>query len=238
MTPPSAGNWRYVSAPKTPWASAFAFAAAAGLHAAMFYGFSPTSAPVRVVAAPKPESVIQMVMPPLPPEESDDQPRELTDEPATAVAVPQLPEPPVSVALSDFTQAVDLRPRVDIDLSALKSMTIPAVRGRGGAGVGGAGTIFSLSQLDRVPQPIAQPPPNFPLNVRPDLATVVVVVEFVVDVEGRVVEPRVTRSNAPEFNSAALVGVARWKFRPGLLSGRKVATRMEVPLKFELTRSE
>ncbi|MBI2516184.1 MAG: TonB family protein [Opitutae bacterium] len=238
LTPPSAGSWRYASVPKTRWASAIAFVAAAGLHAAMFYGFSSPSAPARPVAAPKPESVIRMEMPPLPPEENEDQPRELAEESASAVAVPQLAEPPASVALSDFAQAVDFRPRVDIDVNTLKSMTIPAIRSRGGAGLGGRGTIFNLAQLDRAPQPIAQPPPHFPANVRPDLTAVMVVVEFVVDAEGRVVDPRVTRTNAPEFNSAAIIGVARWKFRPGMLSGRKVATRMEVPLKFELTPPE
>lgn len=238
MTPPSAGSWRYTSVPKTPGVSALAFVAAAGLHAAMFYGFSTPPAPVRTAVAPKPESVIRMEMPPLPPEEAEDQPRELAEESASAVAVPQLAELPSSVALSDFTQAVDLRPRVDIDVSALRSMTIPMVRGRGGSGFGGQGTIFNLSQLDRVPQPIAQPPPNFPMNVRPDLTAVVVVVEFVVDAEGRVVDPRVTSTNAPEFNSAAINGIARWKFRPGMLAGRKVATRMEVPMKFELNQPE
>lgn len=232
------GGWRYTSAPKPRGTLALAVVAAAGLHAAMFYGFPEKSPRPAHVAPAKPEAVIQIAMPPLPPEETEDAPRELVDEPAAAV-VPQLAEVPTSVALSDFTQMVDLRPKAEVDTVALKALTIPVVRGRGGLGAGGAPTIFNLSQLDRVPQPIAQPMPNFPQNVHVvGVEKVTVVVEFVVDAGGRVAEPRVTRSNALEFNNAALAGVLRWKFRPGMLSGRKVATRMEVPLTFDLKSGE
>lgn len=236
-TAPAPGSWRYASVPRTRWTLAFAALAAAGLHAAMFYGFP--AEPVRrpAAAAPRPEAVVQMEMAPLPPEESDDPPQELVDAPA-AIAVPQLAEMPASVALSAFTQTIDLRPRTEVDLAAMKSLAIPVSRARGQAGLAGQGAIFSLAQLDRAPQPIAQPKPNFPADVRTASEEVVVVVEFVVDADGRVVDARVTSSNAPEFNSAALVGIARWKFRPGVKAGRKVATRMEVPLRFQLAKRE
>lgn len=232
-------DWHYTTGPKSRGPLLVGVLAAAGLHAAMFYSVPSSPTPARAVAAPRPDAVIQIAMPPLPPEENEEAPRELIEAPSAAAVVPQLADVPTSVALSDFTQTLDLRPRAEVDLGALKSMAIPVARGRGGAGIGGLGAIFNLSQLDRVPQPIAQPMPAFPKDVRiPGLEQAVVVVEFVVDAEGRVVEPRVTSSNAPEFNNAARLGVARWKFRPGILAGRKVPTRMEVPLKFDLmTRS-
>jgi protein TonB len=236
-TPSSrAADWHYTPGPKNRGSLIIGVLAAAGLHAAMFYSVPSQPSSARKIAAPRSDAVIQIAMPPLPPEEIEEQPRELVEAPSDAVAVPQLADVPTSVVLSDFTQAVDLRPHAAIDLGALKSMTIPVARGHGGAGFAGLGTIFNLSQLDRVPQPIAQPMPTFPKEARAlGLDEVVVVVEFVVDAEGRVVEPRVTRSNDSGFNSAALVGVSRWKFRPGVLAGRKVSTRMEVPLKFDLT---
>lgn len=234
-TPARAGDWRYAPRPKNRGALLVAVAAAAAVHAAMFYGFPEKTVRPARIAPPKTEAVIQIAMPPLPPEEAEDRPRELVDEPAAAVAVPQLADMPSTVALSDFTQSLDLRPRAEVDVGAFKSMTIPVARGHGGLGAGGAGTIFDLAQLDRVPQAVAQPMPNFPRNVHlVGIEEVVVVVEFVVDAEGQVTQPRITSSNAVEFNSAALAGVMRWKFRPGMLSGRKVATRMEVPLKFDL----
>lgn len=233
------GDWRYPKTPKTGGALVVGALAALGLHAAMFYALpKPPPRAVRAVVT-NTEPTIQIALPPPPPEEADEAPRELVDQSAAAVAVPQLAELPTSVALSDFTQTVDLRPRVDADVGALKSMTIPVLRGRGGAGFGGAGAIFNLAQLDRVPEPIAQPMPAFPKGVRlVGIDRVVVEVEFIVDAEGRVLEPRIASSNAHEFDHAALAGVARWKFRPGVLSGRKVATRMSVPLKFDLTARE
>lgn len=234
----ASGDWRYASVPKSRGAVALAFVAAAGLHAAMFYGFPQKAPRPARVAPPRAEAVIQIAMPPMPPEETEDAPRELADAPTAAVPVPQLADVPTSVALSDFTQALDLRPRPEIDVAALRSMTFPVLRG-GGLGAGAQPTIFRLAQLDRVPQAISQPMPAFPKNVRlPGIEQVIVVIEFVVDADGRVVEPRVTSSNAFEFNQAALAGVLRWKFRPGVLSGRKVATRMEVPLKFDLKAGE
>lgn len=230
------GDWRYPRAPRTGGTLAIGALAALGLHAAMFYGVPEPRPRAARPSATKVESAIQIALPPLPPDEPDDAPRELVDQPAAAIAVPQLAELPTSVALSDFVQTVDLRPHVEADVRALKSMTIPVLRGRGGSGGGEWGGIFNLAQLDRVPEPIAQPMPDFPKNVRiAGVDLVVVEVEFVVDAEGRVQEPRVTSSNAHEFDRAALSGVARWKFRPGILSGRKVATRMSVPLKFDLT---
>lgn len=235
---PASGDWRYASVPKSRGALGVALLAAAGLHAAMFYGFPEKAPHPAHVPPPKAEAVIPIAMPPVPPEEAEDAPRELADAPTTAVAVPQLADVPTSVALSDFTQALDLRPRAELDVAALRSMTIPVQRG-GGLGAGAQPTIFRLAQLDRVPQAISQPMPGFPKNVRlPGVEQVVVVVEFVVDADGRVMEPRVTSSNALEFNHAAVAGVLRWKFRPGVLAGRKVATRMEVPLKFDLKAGE
>jgi len=233
------GDWRYPKAPKTGGTLAIGALAALGLHAAMFYSV-PEHRPRAVrPSVTKVESAIEIALPPLPPEEPDDAPRELVDQPAAAIAVPQLAELPTSVALSDFVQTVDLRPRMDADVGALKSMTIPVLRGRGGSGGGEWGGIFNLAQLDRVPEPIAQPMPAFPKNVHlVGIEQVVVEVEFIVDAEGRVLEPRIASSNAHEFDYAALQGVARWKFRPGVLSGRKVATRMSVPLKFNLTARE
>ena len=51
---------------------------------------------------------------------------------------------------------------------------------------------------------------------------------------GRVLEPVVTESTNYGFNDAALAGVSRWKFRAGMKSGRKVNTRMRVPIVFKL----
>lgn len=230
MTPPPTGSWRYPSAPKTHWTFAVAIVGAVSLHAAMFYGFE--SKPVRPRAEAKvAEQAIQMEMPPLAPEEVEEKPTELVDEPTPTVAVPQLADVPSAVALADFVQPVDLRPKAAVDANAFRSMTIPVNHGRGGNGLGHGGSIFKLSDLDRVPQPVAQPAPRFPQT--PGLENGVVLVSFVVDADGNVREPKVVDSSDHEFEASAIQGVQRWKFRPGMKGGRRVATLMEVPIRFE-----
>lgn len=237
-TPPTrvpdvTGNWRYGSVPRARWGLLLAVGAALGLHATVFYGFSTPPPRPRGAARPKPSAIVQMEMPPLPPDPEDEQPHELTEAAKEAVAVPQLADVPSTVTLSAFTQDLDLRPRTEVDLGSLKSMTIPVARGRSG-GAFAPGAIFNLAQLDRVPQPISQPSPALPREMRSVSEIVTVIVEFVVDADGNVSEARVTSADYPEFAAPALAGVKRWKFRPGVLNGRKVATRMEVPLRFDL----
>jgi protein TonB len=231
MTPPPAGSWRYPSAPKTHWTFAVAIVAAVSLHAAMFYGFETKPARKAAVAPQRAEQVIQMEMPPLPPEETEDKPTELVEEQTTTVAVPQLADVPSAVALTEFSQSIDLRPKAEVDATAFKSMTIPVNHGRGGSGLGNGGTIFNLSDLDRVPQAVAQPSPRAPQT--PGLENGVVRVSFIVDAEGNVREPKVVESTNSEFEKTAIQGVQRWKFRPGMKGGRKVATLMEVPIRFQ-----
>lgn len=231
----TAGDWRYAAQPRRRWTYSAGLLLSVGLHTAIFFGFSSEKAPVRV--APKgEEQVIAMPMPPLPQEEPEPQVAELSDTPpAESVAVPQLMEVPSMVALNDFQQLVDLRPQTEIDPSALRQLAIPVNHGRGGAGGPGLGNVFSLSDLDRIPQAVAQPAPQFPPNLRNDITEGRVVVGFIVDADGTVRDPRVISSTANEFERPAINGVLRWKFRPGMKGGKKVATRMEVPLKFLTT---
>lgn len=233
MTPAPVGSWRYPSAPKTHWGLALAIVGALSLHAAMIYGFNSPPKRPRAAAPHATEQVIQLEMPPVVPEESEDKPAELAEEASPTVAVPQLAEVPTSVALTDFTQTVDLRPKTEVDANALRSMTIPVNHGRGGGGLGGGGDIFKLSDLDRVPQAIAQPAPQFPQN--PGLESGVVRLTFIVDADGNVRDPRIVDATDPAFEGPAISGVKKWKFRPGMKGGRKVATLMVVPIRFMLT---
>ena len=230
MTPAPAGSWRYPSLPKTRWPFFAAVIGAVSLHAAMFYSFEK---PIvrKPVTAKVVEQSIQMEMPALPPEEAEDKPTELVEEQPSTIAVPQLADVPSAVAITDFTQQVDLRPKPEIDANAFRSMTIPVNHGRGGNGLGNSGTLFNLADLDRVPQAVAQPAPRFPQNSAMDRG--VVRVSFIVDAEGNVREPKVIDSSDYQFESPAVEGVKRWKFRPGMKGGRKVATLMEVPIRFE-----
>ncbi len=62
-----------------------------------------------------------------------------------------------------------------------------------------------------------------------------VVLQFVVDEEGRVVDPEVLRSPAPVLARAALEAVRGSRFTPGSHRGRPVKVRFAVPITFRLT---
>lgn len=236
VSPTSAplGSWRYQTERKPRYALAFGAALALSLHAAVFYGTDTKSARPRVAAAAQ-EQVVQIEMPALPPEEQEEKVQELAEEQVATVAVPQLAEVPSNVALSDFSQLVELRPQISVDSSALRTAMIPVNHGRGGGGLGNGGHLFKLSDLDRVPQAIAQPDPNFPQYLRDQSEGGVVVVQFIVDADGDVRDARVVSSTERQLDRSALEGVRRWKFNPGMKNGRRVATLMEVPLRFRLT---
>jgi TonB family protein len=61
-----------------------------------------------------------------------------------------------------------------------------------------------------------------------------VLVDFVVDREGRVRNAYVARSLNPSFDDAAVEAVQRWRFEPGRVGERPVSTHMQVPVIFEL----
>jgi len=63
-------------------------------------------------------------------------------------------------------------------------------------------------------------------------------VEFIVDTAGYVVNPVIIDSTHPGFNGPALEGVRKWKFRPGMKAGRKVNTRMQVPIVFRVVENK
>lgn len=166
---------------------------------------------------------------------------ELVDTPAGDAALepgdylPTTPDVP-SVELSgEMTQTwtpTPVVPRTDLRLLT----TIPLRPGTGLVGAGGDGPrFFDPDQLDQRPQATFQPAPTFPFEMRREAAEATVLVEFVVDAKGKVGWARVLESSHRGFEAAAIAGVSRWRFKPGMKGGRAVSTRMRVPIVFSLS---
>ncbi|MBI2516182.1 MAG: TonB family protein [Opitutae bacterium] len=233
------GNWRYYGLPKLPRISWVAIVLSAGVHAWFLLGFNAPKPVKRHVVADEP-LVEMMAMPPLEPEK-DDMPKELSDESeaAPSVDVPMLADVPSAVDLNvAFVQPLDVRPNVQSNLGAAKLTSIPVNIAHGPRTSGGLKDIFNLSQLDRVPEPISQTAPRFPADLKRDVMSAKVVVEFIVDSDGYVRDPFIVSTSHAGFNEAAIEGVNRWRFRPGIKTGRKVNTRMRVPILFEVNDSD
>jgi TonB family protein len=85
-----------------------------------------------------------------------------------------------------------------------------------------------------VPRPIFRIDPVYPLSMRASGMKGEVVVDFVVDIEGRVRNAFVIRSLNPTFDDPAVEAVRQWRFEPGRRGGRPVNTHMQVPIIFNL----
>lgn len=87
---------------------------------------------------------------------------------------------------------------------------------------------------DEPPQSIQQRKPEYPLPLRYLGVAGEVTVEFVVDAGGAVRDAHTVEASHAAFGPPAVAAVREWTFRPGRKNGRPVATRMRVPVIFEL----
>jgi len=87
---------------------------------------------------------------------------------------------------------------------------------------------------ERLPAPVFQSRPIYPLSLRYLKVGGEVVVDFVVSTEGRVVGAKAIRSTLPHFEVAAVAAVERWLFKPGVKNHQYVDTHMQVPVVFSL----
>ena len=92
--------------------------------------------------------------------------------------------------------------------------------------------IFSLSELDRRPRVLFQRVPDYPRELKRQRRQGTVHVVFMVDTEGRVMEPVVHESTDPAFERSALEAVRQWRFEPGTRKGEKVRFKMRIPITF------
>ncbi|SDS07658.1 protein TonB [Opitutus sp. GAS368] len=227
------GDWHYAGLPKAPRIPWFAALLSAGLHALLLWGGG--ARPVhRPVAVAQDQSIIQLVMPPLdedkepPVEELENQ---MDQDPR--VQVPRLADVPTTVELSSvFVQPLELSVPLQTDLNTAQLTSIPLKIAPAGQRPSGLKDIFDISQLDHVPEPIVQPAPEFPYSLKKDVEEAQVVVDFVVDTHGETRDIHVLSSTHPGFERTSVDGVAKWRFRPGLKAGRKVNTRMRVPIRY------
>lgn len=99
-------------------------------------------------------------------------------------------------------------------------------------GLGEPDTIATTFEQARL---ISKVEPIFPAIGRKAGAQGIVVLEAIIDVDGRVVEVNVLRS-VPLFDEAAMQAVRQWRFEPGIRNGRPVRQRLTVSVSFKLNR--
>jgi protein TonB len=169
--------------------------------------------------------------------------------PRTDVALPPPPPPPDTPPPPPEQRQEEQKPELQqeqplLNLSQLEAALNP---GMGGAAVGDFNLnlqgmaaddlerIFEMTEIDRVPQAIYQVAPQYPFQLSRAGIEGRVQLIFIVDRDGRVVNPRVLSSTRSEFERPALDAIRQWRFEPGVKNGVRVQVRMLLPLSFTLS---
>lgn len=235
QSPSAIGSWRYPTRERRRIRVIIAVIISASIHAGLVFGVKPPKPKVvRVAVDDTPK--IELRMPDVKDLEEPEKVPVASDEPVTenVAPVPMQPDLPQVAQSSDFIQRIDLNSLVEKpDMSAAKVFTIPENMNRGALSKN-IGTVFNVADLDRAPEALVQTPPIYPYALKRDGSTATVKVQFIVDSEGKIVNPVVIDSTHSGFNDAAIQGVSKWKFRAGMRGGRRVNTRMEVPILFKI----
>ena len=173
---------------------------------------------IDTVEAPPPPPVVEEKKETPPPEEEEPPPPELTEN-----------APPLDLAQLELALNPGMGDGVGGDF-AVKLATA----GAGEATAQAHDDVFSLADLDQAPRVIMQPAPQYPPEMKKKKIQGTVYVLFIVDKDGRVVSPKVQKTDNPAFNTPALTAVKRWRFEAGKKNGQPVPFRMRVPITFAL----
>jgi TonB family protein len=90
----------------------------------------------------------------------------------------------------------------------------------------------ALSELDRIPTPIAAPSPGYPARYAKPGTQGSVTVAFYIDEAGAVRLPSVSADEDPELAAAAISALKNWKFEPPTCKGRPVLVRASQQFNF------
>ena len=101
-------------------------------------------------------------------------------------------------------------------------------------GPGGSGPYPAGKMGVTVPQVIFNPEPEFSDEARKAKQQGIVLLVLVVGKDGRPYDIRVGQSLGMGLDEKAVEAVGRWRFRPGTLGGKPVATRIAVQVEFHL----
>lgn len=88
------------------------------------------------------------------------------------------------------------------------------------------------TNIGSAPKLIRSQDPYFPATKSGKLGRLTVMITLIVDASGEPREPEVVLSASPDFDSAALSAVKKYQFRPAMLRGKPVQTRISVQVVF------
>ena len=165
---------------------------------------------------------------------------EVTDRAGSVPTAPRLPTAPLLpvLPLDQPTPTVSLT--VAADPGALAALREAAVRDMGTLGPASEETTpLPVSALDELPALLNDLRPRYPEQLRAATVNGEVVVEYVIDRNGRVLANsiRTIRSDQPAFTHSVREALLTARFRPGRRGGRSVPVLVRQRIRFETDRS-
>ncbi|HEY4299543.1 MAG TPA: M56 family metallopeptidase [Candidatus Didemnitutus sp.] len=91
---------------------------------------------------------------------------------------------------------------------------------------------YTIDQLNTPPRVLTLVSPEYPAELKESKVTGNVVLEYIIDVKGRVTETSVISSTNVHFSESAVAAVRQWTYAPGLHGGHPVNTRVRQNLVF------
>ena len=89
--------------------------------------------------------------------------------------------------------------------------------------------------MEAKPDYLSNPPPVYPEAARDNKEQGAVVLQVIVGENGRPESISIqTGSGFSELDQSALAAVRAWRFRPAILGGLKVKSRVVIPIRFKL----
>ena len=82
------------------------------------------------------------------------------------------------------------------------------------------------------PVPVRTVAPDYPVQLKRDGVTGVVMVKCTIDEKGNVTETTVEKSSNDAFDEPAVAALKKWKFKPAKQDGNPVAIKVSIPIKF------
>ena len=180
---------------------------------------------------------ITLPTPPPPPPETDP---DLTEPEETDIKE-ESSEPEIAPTAEMSSETTDLDLNIDIgDLAEGTGgsfvVNVPRFATRGGRGGDGDG--LGSEEADSPPTPISKLPPTYPSALLSKGVGGRVMISCVIDASGQVASSTIKQSSGySELDKAALVAVARWKFKPAVKEGRSIKSTCSVPFNFEVKKS-
>lgn len=192
-----------------------------------------TAIEVSLVAAasPPPERPIAPAAPVLPAAPPRVKPPPEKPVPRTKAAEPRLREEIAPEPTAERSPTEPVEPAVTLPSTA----PLSGATGAGAPVEHAPGTAGSESLINARPRYKTNPKPRYPPIARRRRQEGVVLLAVSVDASGNPVTIEIqTSSGVSSLDEAAVDAVRHWEFEPGVLEGRAVPSRVEVPIRFEL----